>query len=173
MPRMNSRTRRRLLKMLFERDGNRCKWTGVELDERTACIDHINNDNSDNRFENLQLLSHAANTLKNPRGVGRFNPRKKQGIEQVGLDRRESPEFKRNRESEPKFREWLLKTVKEFGFVDMEEAVYSGAEFAGCSAETTKRYLKKCTSKAGMFWLDEDEGSIKIKKEFESQLFGK
>ncbi len=173
MARMNGRTRKRLLRVLFERDGRRCRWTGVELDEDTACIDHIDNNNSNNELENLQLLSHSANTLKNGRGVGKFSAKRKRTLDDVGVRRRVSAELERNKESEPKFRLWVLEQVKKHKGIGGQDAIYGGAEVSGCNPETARRYLKKMASSAGMFVWDDDLDVIELREEYRDQLFPK
>lgn len=174
MPTMNSRTRRRLLPVLFARDGRCCKWCGEELTEKTARIDHVNNDNSDNALTNMQILCHSCNVRKDPRGLGRFNPKRGQGIEHIGDGKqRTSAELERNKETEPRYRRWLLMMVQKHKFVNGEDAVFGGAEAAHCSPETAKKYLRKLTSIVGMFDWDDEMEIVQLKREYETQVFRK
>lgn len=173
MANMNGRTRKRLLGVLFNRDGSRCKWCGKELNDQAARIDHKDRDSANNNLDNLQILCHQCNILKDPRRAGRFNPKRKQGIENVGERRRISAELERSKEAEPKFRRFLLQHIKNHGFISIDDAVYGGAEYAGCSTETSKKYLKKCTSVAGMFEWHDDIEIIQLRAEYEKEVTGK
>ena len=56
-----------------------------------------------------------------------------------------SVEMKANSMFEPVFTEWLLQNLP----MPRNEAIYSGAQIAGCNPITCERYLKKLTSAAG------------------------
>jgi hypothetical protein len=56
-----------------------------------------------------------------------------------------SVEMKANSMFEPVFTEWLLQNLP----MPKSEAIYSGAQIAGCNPVTCERYLKKLTSAAG------------------------
>ena len=78
-------------------------------------------------------------------------------------------QMKRNKDCEPKFREWILEVLKHIGMIEFREAVNSGAEHAGCSQNTIVRYLDKMCSYAGEceYYLDEKgKKFIRLKEHF-------
>ena len=54
------------LRQLIERQGYKCSLTGVELDPRTAELDHVVpvSDGGDHSITNLQVLHKAVNRMK-------------------------------------------------------------------------------------------------------------
>jgi len=63
MSNMNGRRRKRARKFLIERDGNVCKKCRVSGKKKKLVIDHIDNNNSNNNYDNMQLLCYACSTL--------------------------------------------------------------------------------------------------------------
>ena len=60
-----------------------------------------------------------------------------------------SPEMAAAGLFEDQYREWALEQVRSRGYLTVAEAVNAGAEVAGCSIATVRRYLAKMTSSAG------------------------
>ena len=110
----------------------------------TLCIDHVNNDQSDNRRVNLQLLCRACNTEKN-------HPALPPGAEHA---KPPSTEILLNRSYEGRFRRWC---AGEFAKNDallyaVDDLISDGAELTGASPDTIKKYIHKMRSpKFGMY----------------------
>jgi len=64
---MNGPTRKKLYTRIAERDGEFCQKCEKLSSEGQIIVDHIDNNNSNNSFENLQLLCRSCNYKKNPR----------------------------------------------------------------------------------------------------------
>jgi len=141
----------RIYKKLVDRDGEICKICKVMGTQKQLVIDHKNNNNSDNRLGNLQLLCRRCNFLKNSG---------KTPVDSVCVsdcdERPLPPEMKENRRMEPKFRQWLVSKVTMYGRIRYEEALYAGAEYVGASTETIRRYLRKVTSSEGTYVIRPD-----------------
>ena len=67
---MNKKNHDKFYKKLADRDDEMCKICHVPVTIKQLVIDHINNDNSDNRLENLQLLFKSCNRIKELKGKG-------------------------------------------------------------------------------------------------------
>ncbi len=173
MSRMNSRNRAKFYKLLTKRDGERCNICKKAGTIDTLVIDHKNNDNSDNRPENLQLLCHSDNSKKNPRGKG-----KKQSPESIRGDEHQekkaySPEFKKNQEAEPVFRHWLFEMVRKRSRMSLDDVLNGGAEKSVCSQSTINRYLQKECSIEGKYIVSIGEDGkkyIEFNQEYASKL---
>lgn len=130
-----------------------CKMCGKlpgETKEGFLLIDHKDNDSSNNKIENLQFLCRSCNYYKNPRE------------EIVELEEREaSQELKKNEVMEKEFRRWVFGIVTQQGKILLLEAIESGAEIINGSTVTTSRYIKKMTSKAGMYEIVQLNDSMK------------
>jgi len=150
MSNMNSRDRNFVYPLIAQRDGEFCKGCGKlakETKEGFLCIDHKDNDNSNNKIDNLQLLCRSCNYLKNPRNQRSFE------------ERPQTPEMKKGERMEKHFRNWLFGIVSENHKWLLEDVIDSGAEITGGSTETIKRYVRKCISEAGMYELVEGQQS--------------
>jgi len=132
----------------------------IEGNKPEFCIDHINNDNHDNRMANLQLLCHSCNTKKN-------HPRLTEPTE-----RTMTPEMAFGRKYEKKFRKWVQGHYMANANIGLTYTFLlgSGAEAVECSPETIKRYLKKMASDEGMYeWEErysESEPLLVLKKQY-------
>jgi len=158
---MNKDTHDRLYPMITQRDGELCRMCGKlarETSEGFLLIDHKDNDNSNNSIDNLQFLCRGCNFRKNPKE------------EATELDEREaSPEMKKNEVMEKEFRRWVFGYITEHTKLLVEEAIYSGAEIIQGSPESTKRYIKKMKSGAGMYeivQLQDSKKYLRFKKEY-------
>ena len=142
---MNSRERKKWYAFLVDRDGEKCNICGIRGTKKTLVIDHINNNNSDDRPENHQLLCRRCNFLKNRRG----------SVDNVCVsvceERPLPPEMEKNLRTEPRFRQWLYEIVLKEGRISYQESLYWGAEEIGASTETVRRYLRKMTSRGGLY----------------------
>lgn len=147
---MNSRDRNFVYPIIVQRDGEYCKGCGLsanETKEKFLLIDHIDNDNSNNNINNLQLLCRACNYYKNPRS------------DKPLTERPLTPEMKKGERMEKHFRNWLFGIVSNNHKWLLEDVIDSGAEITGGSTETIKRYVRKCVSDAGMYEIVEGQHS--------------
>ena len=55
--------------MLVKRDGERCKNCSCTSKERQLVVDHIDNNNNNNKLDNLQLLCRRCNFFKDSRPI--------------------------------------------------------------------------------------------------------
>ncbi|MGB2867845.1 MAG: HNH endonuclease signature motif containing protein [Bacteroidota bacterium] len=154
---MNARIRNRLYPQLVERDRERCRICGRPGNRNTLVIDHINNDNGDNRLENLQLLCKSDNSQKNPRGPGRRKLLSPVCVQEIDRASAGSAEMQKNLEAEPAFAHWLYEEIRKSGKITLDDALNGGALAARCSQMTIKRYLKKLTFRDGPFEMLEDQ----------------
>lgn len=151
---MNSRQRRKLFEQVAARDGLRCQVCNRVGTHLTLILDHRNNIPNDNQLDNLQLLCRRDNYLKNPR-----RSKNKYVVDQRELSqpRAASAEFVKNSVSEPLFCHFIDATMREDDRILYEEAINSGAQVAGISPVTAKRYLDKLCSKAGPYQVIYDD----------------
>ena len=127
-------------------------------------IDHINEDKSDERPENKQLLCKSCNVGKQNRARSKrpsdlrvcVRERMRQEgcsatrVVKTAVDYASgSAEMQAAQLYELPFRRWLMQVLRNTDHVGKEDAIYSGAEITGASITTVDRYLKKLTSSAG------------------------
>jgi len=138
---MNGKTRKKLYMRIAERDGEFCRKCEKLPSEGQLIIDHIDNNNDNNSFDNYQLLCRSCNYKKNPsRPLDQcVSKSEKNKVNSISI----------NREKEPKFREWVYDVVKGSGIL-WDDLVSSGAEKFEISIESAKRYLTKMVSKLGL-----------------------
>lgn len=162
---MNKKKRDEIYPILVEKFGEMCvncktePWILVEQGKSPVlCIDHINNNNSDNRIENYQLLCKSCNTKKNHPSLGE------------PFERKATPEMIKGRKDEADFRRWVAGHYMENENIGLsfDYLVNSGAETVGNSPESCKRYLGKMTSDAGIYeWFDKMGSVVMVlKKEY-------
>ena len=161
MSRLNSRNRKRLYKLLVIRDGERCKICRMKGDPATLVIDHIDNDNSNNDLENLQLLCRRHNYFKDPREAPYLSPVCVHEQE-AELTRRPTPEHEKSREAQPIFRHWLYATLQKHDSMPYDEVLNSGAEIADVSQHAVRRYLARMTSQEGICQISVRYDGVKI-----------
>ena len=165
MANMNKDTHDKIYPLIVQRDGEICKMCGKlanETKEGILLIDHKDNNNSNNTLNNLQFLCRSCNYWKNP------EEELSEWDERVA-----SPEMKKNEVMEKEFRRWIFGVVTEQGKLLLEEAVYAGAEIIEGSPESTKRYIKKMKSSAGIYeivQLKDSKKYIRFKKEYRTPI---
>jgi len=172
MSRMNSNTRKIFYPQLVQRDGEQCKKCGKLGNSKTLVIDHLDNDNSNNKPSNLQLLCRSCNGKKNPRGKG-----KKQshvcicGNEYEPM-KKPSPELKKHEEKLPIFEEWLMINMLKRGKMSVSDILNAGAEKTKSSQITINRYLACASSFEGKYEGFEEDGQkyVKFKPECEALI---
>ena len=122
-----------------------CNQSPIELAaagrSSVLCIDHDDNDPSNNDLRNLQLLCHSCNTIKNhPRAADHD-------------DRPPGPEMAIALRAVPKFRAWLFQQFNCDPHVryPLKNLLNDAAEECDISQETCKRYLGRAKSRSGMY----------------------
>ena len=164
MSNMNGRRRKRARRFLIERDGNVCKKCRVSGKKKKLVIDHIDNNNSNNNYDNMQLLCYACNYKKNPRLKERIQPLDVC----VSVKKRANPfeksEIAINEEKEPQFRLFVEHVIEEHGEFELEDLINSGAEVVKISIITAKRHLKKMTSSYGAYQIITKDGDDFVTK---------
>ena len=141
---MNGRTRRKLYKLIADRDGEYCKCCQALKWEKLLVLDHRDNNSFNNNPENLQILCKRCNYLKNPR-----EPPDECVSECESSD--QTSELAVNRLKEPMFKQYVATRINESGQVPEEDLVNAGAERLDLSPVTTKRYLNKLCSSDGIY----------------------
>ncbi|MGI0022673.1 MAG: HNH endonuclease signature motif containing protein [Nitrososphaeraceae archaeon] len=141
---MNGKTRKKLYKLISQRDGEYCKGCGKLALEGQLVVDHIDNDNSNNDPSNLQLLCRKCNYLKNPRRPVDLceRERKSEDIQ---------TEVQISTIKKPQFNTYLAQRVNDKGFVEEKDFVYSVSKVLGISPITAKRWLDVECSSEGVY----------------------
>lgn len=149
MPRC-SHSREKWYDILIEEEGGHCKICGRSLPDVYLEVDHKDGNPKHDVRSNVQLLCRSCNRKKNPRGKARRNahPFNYKASEKPRIS---TAEFQTNKRAEPLFRKWLLAMVKKHRRIPTEDAINGGAEYAGCSQITCRRYLQKLCSITGAF----------------------
>ncbi len=153
------------------RDGEYCIISDCHkrpLPNAPLQIDHADNNPDNWHPENLHLLCKKHNlamrsvtkrehqkTISDCCALNERERARERGREGTNLVkdlvdyRNASPEMKANSYYEIQYREWVLTTIRENGFITKEEALNSGSEVVGCSQLSAGRYLAKLTSGVG------------------------
>ena len=175
MSKLNTEGRLAAYELCQKRDGHICKR--CRKGPKTVGplkVDHIDNDphNNPKNGKNWQLLCHACNIKKNPRGPGKRGIRLRHKLLYLGREEQSknegqgasesadlrvrvlSAEMKKNVECEWRFREWLIETLTELQVMARSDATDGGAEHLtrlgySITQQTTDRYLQKMTSFVG------------------------
>jgi hypothetical protein len=140
---MNGRTRKVWYMRISKRDGEFCHACEKLPSQGQLVVDHIDNNNCNNSFDNLQLLCRTCNYKKNPRG---------EPVDQCvsfRSDTKMKSSISINKEKELKFREWVYDGLDERKKLPYHDVINSGAEYIGISIITAKRYLIKMLSGHG------------------------
>ncbi len=164
MSNKNKETRDREYPLCVNKQGGEycilCKiepWILIEQGKSPILfIDHINNNNSDNRLDNYQLLCRSCNTKKNHPSLAE------------PFTRSATPEMISGKRFEGDFRRWVSGQYMENENIGLNYSylINSGAEFVGCSPETIKRYLAKMTRQAGIYeWFNSSAGEVMVLKQ--------
>lgn len=160
MGRLNGRERARIYPILVARDGAVCRWCGVSATVKPLVVDCIDNSGDHSSLHNLQFLCRSCNTMKNPRSLGRFNPRRVRAVDDFLVRRPMSKEMEINLRAEPMFIKWLLSKLKRIPRLQLVKVINSGAQRAGCGQQAVTRYLDKLASDEGPLRIVEDRAKI-------------
>jgi hypothetical protein len=186
--RLTRRQREIVYPALLENQHGKC--ANCDIHERDTpgqklTLDHLDNDRSNNNFNNLQLLCRPDNTSKenrhrtelrmaqllNGHKKGHTNghvpqgsserEREKLSDEGIGLRgvldyQRGSIEMQANDWYEPVVIQYLAQRVNQDRQADYADTVNAAAELAGCNPTTVKRYLDKKASSVGQYEIVKD-----------------
>ena len=141
--RMNGRTRKVWYMRISKRDGEFCHNCEKLPNQGQLVVDHIDNNNYNNSFDNLQLLCRTCNYKKNQRGEPVDHC-----VSSIS-DTKMKSSISINKEKELKFREWVYDGLDERKKLPYHGVINSGAEYIGISIVTAKRYLIKMLSGYG------------------------
>lgn len=181
MSKLNTEGRLAAYELCQKRDGHRCKR--CRKGPKTVGplkVDHIDNDphNNPKNGKNWQLLCHACNIKKNPRGPGRrgidarhrllsLEKERERESERDGESERiraRTMEMQRNIDCEPKFKTWIEGMIGELSSLDVNDLVNAAANYVGCSQQTIRRYLDKVTSFTGEYeYYTDEEGKRRVR----------
>jgi hypothetical protein len=152
MSKMSSSNRNKYYMILVHIGAEECWRCGKVGNKKSLVIDHINNDNSDDNINNLQLLCRACNYLKNPRKIRMKNSVIPQSLlVDDDLPNAKSLELYRKEQYYPKFKKFLICLFDQYENVPVKEVINSGAMITSASTETVKRYLEVEASLAGEY----------------------
>lgn len=154
---MNGKQRIYARALLDKRDRRRCKICGKRPPDVYLEVHHKDHNPHNNPKDgsNWEYQCRSDNRKTDPRGKQRRKIAFDSRI--IDIPKSTSAEFAKGERCERLFRHWLYDICIKQHQIDVEDAENSGAEVAGCSQITIKRYLKKCTSNAGQFFLFYDD----------------
>lgn len=155
---------------LVRRDGEHCRICGRKPTDVYLEIDHKDDNPKNNHPDNLQLLCRSDNRKKTGRGRGKQKPGLVQDGSVIDREKISTAEFKKNAHCEPRFRHWLYEEMRKHGDMLLHEVINGGAEAAGCSPITVKRYLAKVCSNIGLYEIYLDDTADVNKVRFKSGL---
>jgi hypothetical protein len=157
---MNQKLRLFARALLDKRDGRRCKTCGQRPPTVYLEIHHRDHNPHNNPKDgsNWEYECKSDNRKIDPRG----KQYRKASFNSTFPDapRPTSAEFEKGEICEKIFRHWLKDKCKSQHQVPLEGLDDSAAEVAGCSQQTIKRYLKKCTSGEGEYRLFPDDYNV-------------
>jgi len=173
MPRLKNKEVKLAVDLCQKRDGVGCFYNkNGHPCAGDIVLHHVDNNPDNNDPRNWRLACTGHNHRLNPRGSGKRgirvkaqidNRHKKPSIREREREREklevrprvQSAEFEKNKVCEPAFRHWIIKTIKKFGSITLDDAVDGGAEYVGCSQQTIRRYLRKMCSNEGILEIDD------------------
>ena len=159
MTNLNDRQRKQLMPMIMAKQGGyycvQCQSTPEDLIIKGILpklyIDHIDNNNDNNKENNLQFLCVSCNTKKN-------HPSKI--LDEAQTD----PVFVASQRNTARARQYVIGRMLEPGIhsIERDELIDDMAEFLNNSQQANKNYLAKMTSKRhGLFnWQNGKNGLV-------------
>jgi hypothetical protein len=166
--RFTKKERKIVYAFLVEREGEKCDICNRAPPKVALEVDHKEGTYPlSNSPENLRLLCKSCNrgdgnrqrknrASQSSKSDSRVSVREGGRIRQIpsmlkdALDYQSgSVEMQANDLFERSFCHWLFSYIEENRSIEWQEAIYSGAQFVGCSSQSTDRYLKKMTSLEG------------------------
>lgn len=158
-----------LVKRCIEEHGKLiCDICKNEKTERQLIIEHKDNDFLNWHPENLHLACQSCNIKKDPpyRNPGDID-NVRDGVRVFVQDllndeiKPRTAEMQRNMRSEPAFISWLKREMNKKLRMELEDVINSGAHISEVSVDTTRRYLKKLTSRLGPYNIELDSSGMK------------
>ena len=155
---MNSTQRKRYYaELMVIQGGEYCRNCLIDIPalkkagkDPILCIDHIDNNSSNNQIDNLQLLCRSCNTRKDHT--------------EIHSDQLENApiEYQISMKNEAIFRRYIVNRFIENPNMPIRfsEIKASAAEYTGCSMEAARNYLKKMTSREGNYKLMLRNGAL-------------
>lgn len=137
---MSGQMRTKRYQVLVERNSEECNFCGNGPDVRQLVIDHRDNDNTNNEYDNLQLLCKRCNRIKKPTV----------SVDKCVKHQDEETSLSINRKKEPEFRHYVYYRVNKLCGVNRKILINEGSEKFGLSPITIQRYLEKMCSKEGL-----------------------
>jgi len=117
-------------------------------------IDHIDNNNSNNSLENLQLICRSCNTKKN-------HPRTTEPT-----TRNAPPEFIAGKKNIKKFTKYIYGRLEEpeaNGAVNYKDVVDDASNFIECTQQSVRNYIEKLKSKRhGLITTEDRNGELYV-----------
>ena len=115
MSNMNSRDRKAVYNYLARTHGEMCNLCKIDGNSKTLVVDHIDNNNSNNHPENVQLLCRRCNYKKNPR-ISEREPLDNcesvcPPIHYISFIHHEN-EIERSKKKEPLFRKYVIEKIE-------------------------------------------------------------
>jgi len=165
MGNMNSHTRKMLYPIVIKHQGaeicnnsscpyHRKKYWILGSKKPELCIDHIDNNNSNNSLENLQLLCKSCNTKKN-------HPRTTEPT-----TRNAPPEFIAGKKNYKKFKKYLFGRLEEpnaNNAIKFDDFIDDASNFIDCTQQSIRNYLLKMKSKRhGLITIEDRNGELFI-----------
>lgn len=168
--RYQTNVKRWIYQSLVYRDGDYCfHCRKTPTKKRKLEIDHADNNPGNDNPDNLHLLCRSCNLMfrgkttiehiqilqndsaKNVGGGGDVHrsDNKTNDTQSTKLllgYGNGSAEMQANLEYVPKFEDWVIKKLREYGSISKREAISGGSAFAKCSPHTAERYLMPMTS---------------------------
>lgn len=155
---MNKRIRDMVYPVLVNRMGEQCvkcgvnKWMLEQLGKQPMLvIDHIDNNNSNNAINNMQLLCRSCNTSKNW-----TREKSEPDTRNVPLELRLSLSYKK------KAKKYIYGRLDSENYaLNYKDLVNDLSEFMGNSQQANRTYLDAfCSKKHGMFTTEDRNGEI-------------
>lgn len=166
----------------MEMDGHICQLCSLNFDalteqerekdpKRRITIHHVNNNKSDHRYDNLELLCNSCNSKKRHSINNRSLKEPHTGTSKVVCvknriiipAKEDSYTARKNYEDEIKSKGWLIKHIFEAKDTPIEVEVASNAcaNFVGNSPITAKRYIHMWSNKMNGMFQDFSKGEVK------------
>jgi hypothetical protein len=143
-------------RFLAERDGDKCAICGVEGREKLLVVHHVDSNPENNDPANLKLLCQSCNVKEGMKakpvveeGVNKEEKITGYPLKSVVDYSQGSTEMQANDIAEGLYLEWLSAKIRANGEVQKSEAINGGAQIAGVSPSTTRKYLDKLISDEG------------------------
>ena len=165
MTRLNSRQRKRIYKLLVDRDGEKCKKCGRKPpnEVKKLVIDRIENQGGYSDLSKLQLLCYGCNYLKNPRKQEKIPLDESVSVceneceipEDMDLDHMTSIDI--NKQKQPRALPYLKQRLDDSpNGVDYGDMVQSLSLKLSISPITADRYVKPYCCSVGPFEIIQD-----------------